>query len=278
MSLLSDLTERIRSLLFRGREERELDEELRFHVEREAEERIRRGAEPGAARREARLALGGVEQNKEAVRDARGVRPLEDLLADLRYALRGLRRNAGFTLTAVLVLGLGLGATTAAFTVMRAVVLVDLPYPDPDRLVVVLEKNSPTNIWNISTADAAAIREQQRSFAAWGEVTRGEAAISGAGSPERVMLGQASAGFFAALEVRAGQGRLIEPGDEAAGAPAVLLVTSALAGRMLGGSARAVGRSLTVDGVSHEVIGVLPPGTRDLAGVRADAWSALKLP
>ncbi|HEX9893888.1 MAG TPA: permease prefix domain 1-containing protein, partial [Gemmatimonadales bacterium] len=225
MSLFSDLLERLRALAFRGREERDMDEELRFHLEREAVERIRNGAEPEQARREALLAFGGVEQYKEAVRDARGTRPLEELAADLRYALRGLSRNPGFTATAVLVLGLGLGATTAVFSVLYSVVLAELPYPDPDRLVIVVEKNSPTNLWNISTADATAIREQQKSFKAWGEVTRGEAALSGNGNPARVMVGRASAGFFQALGIPAARGRLIQPPDEAAEAPAVLVVS-----------------------------------------------------
>ncbi len=277
MSLLSDALERLKALLFRGRQERELAEELRFHLDREATERIRNGAAPDTARRDAVLAFGGVEHYKEEVRDARGVRPLEDVISDLRYAVRALRRNPAFTVTAVLVLGLGLGATTAVFSVMYSVVLAGLPYPEPDRLVMVVEKNAPTNAWNISTADATGIREQQRSFEAWGEVSRTEAALSGAGSPERVMIARASAGFFQATAIPAANGRLIEARDEAAEAPAVLVLSHPLAERVLGGAARALGRSLTIDGVSHEVVGVLPAGRNDLGGVRAAAWTALKL-
>jgi putative ABC transport system permease protein len=277
MSFLTDLVERFRSVLGRGRQEREMDEELRFHVDREAAERIRNGAEPGAARREALLAFGGVEQYKEQVRDARGTRPLEELGADIRYALRGLRRNPGFTVTAILVLGLGLGATTAVFSVMHAVVLADLPYPDPDRLVLVSQKNSPTNVWNIGTADATAIREQQRSFEAWGEISRSEAALSGAGSPERIAVGRASAGYFKAIGVPVARGRLIEPQDEAQDAPPVLIVTHALAERVLGGAEQALGRAITLDGISHTVIGVLPPGRDELGGTRVPAWVPLKL-
>ena len=278
MSFLTDAAERLRALVFRRREERELDEELRFHVDREAAERVRNGVAPEIARREARLAFGGVEQNKEAVRDARGTRGLEDLAADLRYALRGLRRNPGFTATAVLVLGLGIGATTAVFSVMHSVVLAELPYDDPDQLVIVSEQNSPTNIWNISTADATAIREQQRSFAAWGEVSRTTAALSGGSAPTQLTVGRASAGFFTALGVPAAAGRLIEPGDEAEGAPAVLVVSHAEAERSFGGVEGALGRTVTLDGISHEIVGVLPPGRDDLAGSRAGAWTALKLP
>jgi putative ABC transport system permease protein len=278
MRFLTDAIERLRAVLFRGREERELDEELRFHVDREVAERVRHGADPAAARREALVAFGGVEPNKEAVRDARGTRGLEDLASDLRYAVRGLRRNPGFTATAVLVLGLGIGATTAVFSVMHSVVLAELPYASPDQLVIVSEQNSPTNIWNISTADAAAIRAQQRSFAAWGEVSRTSAALSGGAAPIQITVGRASAGFFAALGVPAAAGRLIEPADEPDGAPAVLVVSHAEAERSFGGVEGALGRAVTLDGVSHEIVGVLPPGRDDLAGYRAGAWTALKLP
>ena len=265
MSFLTDAIERVKALLFRRRQDGELSEELRFHVERETQERIAAGATPEAARREALLAFGGVEQYKESVRDARGIRPLEEIGADVRYALRGLRRNPGFTATAILVLGLGLGATTAVFSVMQSVVLAALPYPNPDQLVMVVEKNSPTNAWNISTADATAIRAQQRSFESWGEVNRTQVAMAGTGSPESVVIGRASAGFFKAVGIPVVHGRLIEPRDEVAGAPEVLVVSHALAERSLGGADKAVGRALTLDGVSHEVIGVLPPGRGDLA-------------
>src|SRR5205814_4735405 len=113
VSLLSQLCERARSLLFRRRVEADLDEELRFHIDRETEERVRQGQTPDSARRDALLALGGVEQRKEDVRDARGTRPLEDLAADLRYALRALRREPMFAISATFVLALGIGATSA---------------------------------------------------------------------------------------------------------------------------------------------------------------------
>jgi putative ABC transport system permease protein len=277
MSLLTDAAERLRALLSRRREDRELDEELRFHLEREAQERARDGLPPDEARRAARLAFGGVERYKEQVRDARGFRPLDELAADVRFALRGLRRNPGFTATVVLVLALGLGATTAVFSIMDSVILADLPYPEPGRLVRVVEQNSPTNMWALSTADVTAIAAQQRSFEAWGAAQRAEAALSGAGAPEHAVVGRASAGFFTAVGVPVARGRPIEPGDEAPDAPPVMVVSHALANRLLGGADSAVGRALDIDGVAHTVIGVLPPGRDELAGLRADAWPALRL-
>ncbi len=277
MTLFTDAVERLRALLSRRREDRELDEELQFHVEREAEERMRGGMPPDEALRAARLAFGGVAQYREQARDARGIRPLEELAADVRFALRGLRRNPGFTASVVLVLALGLGATTAVFSIMDSVVLADLPYPEPGRLVRVVEKNSPTNMWALSTADVTAIAAQQRSFEAWGAAQRGEAALSGAGAPEHVVVGRATSGFFVAVGIPVARGRPIEPGDEAPDAPPVMVVSHALAARLLGGADSAVGRSLDIDGVAHAVVGVLPPGRDELGGLRADAWPALRV-
>ena len=277
MSILTDLGVRVRALLFRRSEERELDEELHDHLVREAAERIRRGATPDEARREAALAFGGMEQFTEQVRDARGTRPLEDLVADLRYAARGLRRSPAFTVTAVLVLSLGLGATAVVYSIAHAVVLADLPYPDPDRLVRVMEQNSPTNRWALSTADVTAIREQQRVFEAWGEIQRTAAALSGSGAPERVVVGRVSSGYFDAIGIPVARGRAIEPGDGAAEAPPVMVVTNALAERRFGNANSAVGKALTLDGVTHTIVGVLPPGRGTLGGASADVWPALKL-
>jgi putative ABC transport system permease protein len=278
VSFFSDARERLRALVFRGRQERELAEELQYHIDRDTEERVSHGSDPARARRDARLAFGGVEHYKEVVRDARGVRPLQDLGADVRYALRGLRRHPGFTVTAILVLALGLGATTAVFSVMDAVVLADLPYPRADRLVGVFEQNSPTNRWPLSTADVVAIRERQRSFAAFGMVQRSNAALSGTGSPTRVVVGRVSAGFFQALGVSVARGRPIETRDEVAAAPPVAVISHALAVRVLGGADRAVGRSLTLDGIGYTVVGVLPADRDDLLAILpAGIWTALKL-
>ena len=140
MSIVSDLTVRIRSIFRRGGEEHEMDEEVRFHIEREIQQRLRGGEDAETARRQAMVQFGNVEHHKEDIRDARGTRPLENLVADIRYALRGLRRNPAFTLTGILVLGIGIGATATVYSIVHSVVLADLPYPEPERLVRVVEK------------------------------------------------------------------------------------------------------------------------------------------
>lgn len=212
------------------------------------------------------------------VPEARGFRLLDELATDSRFALRALRHNLGFTAAVVAVLGLGIGASAAVYRVVDALLLSDLPYPHAERLIQIVERNSPTNIWALSTADFDAIRDQQHSFDAFGVVQRGQAALSGAGAPERVPVGRVTAGFFAALGVVPERGRLVEARDEAPGAPAVVVVSHDFADGALGGAAAAIGRSLTIDGVSHEVVGVLPAGVEALAGVPAVAWPALQPP
>jgi putative ABC transport system permease protein len=276
--VIADLLERLRALVFRTRWQRELDEEIRFHLEQDEAARVRAGADPAAARRAALLAFGGVERCREATFDASGVRPLHDLAADVRFTLRGLRRNPGFTATAILVLALAIGAATAVLSVVRTVLLSDLPYPHPDRLVRVYEQNSPANRWTLSVVDVQAIREQQRSFDAFGAARVGVAGLTGGGEPEQVPVVWATSGLFAALGATPAAGRLIEADDERPDARPVVVVSARLAAERLGGARAAVGRSLSLDGVSHTVVGVLPPGLDELAGMRATAWPVLKTP
>ena len=274
--MIADLVERLRALLVPGRRAAELEDELRLHVELEAADRIRAGASAGEAYRQARLALGGAEKYKEEVRDASGVRPLQDLGADVRYAVRGLRHNAGFALTVVVVLGLAIGATTAVFSVVDRVLWGELPYDDPDRLVQVFEQNSPTNRWNISVADYQGIMARQHSFSAFGGVWTTQVGMSGIDAPEQARIGVVTAGFFDALGVRAAAGRVVQPSDEQLGAPRVAVIGRALADR-LGGVTAALGHSVTLDGTAYTIVGVLPADRTDLAGFRASAWIAYQM-
>ncbi|MDQ3879885.1 MAG: ABC transporter permease, partial [Chloroflexota bacterium] len=146
--------------------------------------------------------------------------------------------------------------------------------PNDDHLAVIFLQKYPSR----STVDFRAIEEQQRSFSAVGALRRREAGYTAGGEPERVRVGAATSGFFRALGVRPVRGRVIEPGDEPVGAPPVALVSHALAVRTLGGEATAIGRTVTIDGIAHTVVGVLPAGVSELAGARAEVWPVLQLP
>ena len=269
-SLARRIARRLRALLRREALDREMDDEMRHHLDLEAQDLARtQGLDPDEARRRALIAFGGVARHEEAHRDARGIGLIERFVRDLRHAERGLRRSPGFTASAVLVLALGIGATTAVFSAVNAV----LRNPAHDDLAVLFFRGFPS----FSAVDYLAVAEQQRSFSAVGAMRGGEAAFRAGGEPERIPVARVTAGFFQVLGVRPVAGRLIQAGDEPPGADRVAVVSTALAARALGGAAAAVGRSISVDGIAHTVVGVLPPPADALLADRAEVWSALQL-
>ncbi|HEY7876765.1 MAG TPA: ADOP family duplicated permease [Gemmatimonadaceae bacterium] len=277
-AFMKRIARRTRALLRRDTVNRDLDDEVRLHLELEAEDLARtRRLTPDEARRQALIAFGGVERYKEAHRDARGVRWMDELSGDLRYALRALRRTPVFSLSAMLVLALGIGSGTAVFTAVDAVLVSRLPYPRDDRLVRIYEQNSPTNLFGTSAVDFLAIESQQRSFFAVGAARPSIAAVSVGGEPRRTAVGYATAGFFRALGVSVALGRNVEATDNRWGAPAIAVVTHAFATQNLGGDTTALGRTIHVGGAAYTVVGVMPRGVAGLTGLSAGVWPALQL-
>lgn len=183
----------------------------------------------------------------------------ETLLQDLRYAVRGLRKNRGFTAVAVLTLALGVGATTAIFTVVNAVLLRPLPYPHPEELVYVQETFGNFGIlplvWN---REYVAWRNQSRTLSQVAAYMYSWFNLTGGGEPERVTSGMATASFFSLLGVRPVAGRLFLPEEDRPGGPLVVILSDALWKRRYGGDPSVVGRSVTMDGKAYTVVGVLP--------------------
>ena len=163
--MLGKIVLRLRALFRRSELDRELDEELRFHLEREVEENIRRGMSPERAQRTAMLSFGGVEQIKEECRDVRGVRLLENFWQDLRYGVRMLRKNPGFTFVIVLTLALGIGANTAVFSLTNALLLrAPQGVSRPEEIVQVGRTLNYSDFSTFSYPDYADVRDQNTSF------------------------------------------------------------------------------------------------------------------
>jgi predicted permease len=239
--------------------EAQLEKELRFHIEQHTEQLMARGHAPDEARRQARLALGGPEQVKEKCRDARGTRWLEDLLQDVRYALRTSRQKPGFAAVAALILALGIGATTVMFSLINGVLLRPLSYPDPNRLITVHGFTQEFGeFWGFSNPDLADARRESRSLslAAW---TYGGGTISEPGEPQYVDGRQISAELFSTLGIPLLHGRAFLTDEDQPGAAPVAIISYALWQRDYGGNPAAIGSSLVFEGKTYAVVGIAPP-------------------
>ncbi len=263
---------RLRAFFERETLDRELDEEMRAHIDLEAESLRARGLSADVARREALIAFGGIERYKEAHRDARGVRWLDELLQDVRYAVRSLRESPAFTASAVLVLALGIGASTTVFGAIHAVLLTHLPYPHDEQLFEIGLENTVANPWHLSAVDYLALESEQHSFAAVGaEEARTVALIVPGAEPTRTEIAAVTSGVFRALDVPVAQGRPIEPDDERAGAPPVAVVSARFAKQA------PLGHTISLDGVTYTVVGVLAPDMTRLGRLSSDIWPALQI-
>ena len=265
----------LRSILRRAEVDRELDEELQFHLDRHVEQLISNGMAPAEAADVARRAFGGVEQQKEACRDARRTRPLEDAVRDVAYAVRVLRRTPAFTLVAVVSLALGIGANTAIFSVVNAVLLRPLAYGSPERLVLISQAGADT----VAPANVLDWRARTRTFDAFGAAEFWNVNITGLERSEQVQALRLTADVLPMLGVRPLLGRLFTAEEAHAGADRVVVASHALWVSRLGGDPQAIGRTLTLDGVPYTVVGVMPQEFRfaPFWATRAQLWAPLVL-
>jgi predicted permease len=253
---------RLFGLFDRGRREREFAEELESNLELHIEDNLRAGMSPAEARRQAQIKLGGVTWTQELHREQRGLPMLETLLQDLRFGLRMLRKNPGFSLIAILTLALGIGANTAIFSVVNATLLKPLPYADPDRLAMLWTVNPKQGIYEEGTSYPTFLdwRAQSQSFAEMAICGRGNPVLlTGLAEPERVLGEYVSANLFSLLGVKPALGRTFTPDDEQR-RERVVVLSYGLWQRRFGGSADIVGRTVEINGQNTQVIGVMPAG------------------
>jgi putative ABC transport system permease protein len=264
---------RLRLLARRAEVDRELDEELRFHLEMEVEDRIRSGMAPAEARRTALRDFGGVDRYKEEVRDVRGLRWYDDVVQDARVGLRGLRRNPAFAVVALVTLAVGIGVNTAIFSVVHGTLLRGLPYVQADRLVALWERSETGGRWHVTGPNYEDWRELSRSFDAVAVHSSpqfsGRQTILGADVPVRAQVTVVSEDFFRVLGVAPAVGRGFTAEERTAGGPGAALVSHAFWQEYLGGDPGALGRQVG-GGQPFEIVGILPPGFGYPAGT--DIW------
>jgi predicted permease len=250
---------RLWRLFHKHQAEKRLDAELRYHMEQQISDFVAAGLSAEEARRRARMELGGIEQLKEESREARSMHVFEDLLQDVRHGLRLLRKSPGFTAVAILTLALGIGANAAIFSVVQGVLLAPLPYSQPDRLVMVLQKNLKQNYdADISYPDFLDWRRTSQSFVHMAAFTSQSYDLTSPGTPEHVEGNNVSAGFFSMLGVKLALGREFSPSEDVRGGAPVAIINEQMWAFRFARSPRALGQFVTLDGVDYSVVGVLP--------------------
>ena len=252
---------RIAGLFAGPRADDELREELQAHLEMETAENIRRGMSPDQARREALLASGGITQAAEAVRERRGLPWLESLVADIRYAVRALSHSPAFTVVVVLTLALGIGANTAIFSVVRAVLLKPLPHREDHRLVYLRQSTDGPGGENLnfSVPEVRDFRNGAPSLGSIAEYSTWSVVLQRDDGAVRFPIGLVTGNYFEVMGLSAVLGRLTGPQDDGPGVPPVMVLTHQSWINRFGGDSSIVGRQLRVDGQSVTVIGVVEP-------------------
>ena len=278
MATVRQLASRITALFKTRRLEKDLDDEVRAHIEMLTEENVRRGISAEEARYQALREFGGVDQAKEVYRDQRGLPMIETLLQDLRYGLRVLGKSPGFSAVAIITLGLGIAVNTTIFSFVSAVLLRKPPVGDPGQLMMIRSRN-PGQVW---AADRAAVsppdfldwKAQSTSFMGFAASNFDELTLSGGSEPERVGGARVSANYFDVLGVAPSLGRTFVTGEDQTGRDHVVLLSEGLWRRRFGGDTRMIGRTVKVNGEDFVLIGIMPSSFQ-LWSFPAQLWTPL---
>src|SRR5215467_5809924 len=266
------LWNRLKSLLRRTRQEQELQDEIAAHLNLDAQERIDSGADPAEAHLEAHRDFGNILRMAEDTRTTWGWTTAEQWVQDLRYGLRNLLNSPTFAVVSVLTLALGIGATTAIFSIVNAALLRPLPYPDPDRLVSVFSVNPAPNggLWVVSPADFRDWRELSTSFENLAAFSGDRLSLWISEQPETFPSSRVTWNFFGTLEVRPLLGKGFERSDELNSGESLVL-SHRLWQTRFGGDPAVIGRQVRTDRGSLTIVAVMPPQFR-FPDQNTDAW------
>jgi putative ABC transport system permease protein len=269
---------RFAGLFRKERQDREFDAEMESHLQMHIEDNLRRGMSADEARRQALIRLGGVEPTKEIYRERQGLPVLETGLQDLRYAARALRKNPGFTIIAVLTLALGIGANTAIFSMVNALLLHPYSFPDLDRLVLVWENrgiDEGVDARSIAPQDAADLFNEAPVFDALTTYRCGNFNLNAEGNVQPLLGCRVSANFFAVLGVNPAVGRVFNSAEEQPGTDQVAVVSYGFWQRRFGGEATLLGKAIQMNGKKYTVVGIMSRGFH--YPVSTELWVPLAL-
>ena len=269
MPLLVKARSFLRNIVLPRRVESDLDEEVHSHLEMLTEENIQAGMSPQEARRAARIELGGIDQVKEQVHQVQAGNWLHSIVGDCRYGLRQFRKSPGFTAIVVLTLAFGIGANSAIFSVVNRVLLHPLPYPESEQLIS-LHLDAPgagglaslSSGLQLSPSMYITFSDHNRSFQSMGIWTSGRANVTGVAQPEEVRTELISDGILQTLEVPPSLGRWFSQGDQDPHGGKTVMLSYGYWKRRFGGDPAVVGRTLQVDELPREIVGVMPRGFR----------------
>src|SRR5215469_2371751 len=276
MNIFHELTAGLRELVRRNKTESELSEELEAYVQNVADAKVQAGATRDEALRAARLEMGGMESVKHQVRAAGWEFALEVFAQDVAYGVRMLLKSPLFTAVALTTIAIGIGANTAMFSLVDAILLRPLPYPKPQRLMVAgTNQRGESPMSPMGTADFLAWRDRQHSFeqVAILDGAGGNFALSGMGEPERIPGVGVSADFFSILGVAPLKGRGFHPGEDRPGATGVVVISEQFWRDHLDFDPNVLNRTLTLDGKQHTIVGVMPAGFRFPPREPVDVWA-----
>jgi predicted permease len=267
---------RIAGLFGKERRDRELTDEIESNLQLHIEDNLRAGMTPEEARRQALLKSGGIESAKESYRERRGIPLLETLWQDIRYGLRMLRKSPGFTAVAILTLALGIGANTAIFSVVDAVLLRPLPYPHSDRLVMVYQSASQLGRAGPSYPNFQDWQRATRSFEELVAFRTSQFALSGNGEATNVIAGAVTSDYFQMFRVTPILGRTFEPSDDVPGAAGVAVLSERLWRDQFGSDPAIIGKTIQLEQRPFTVIGIVPGSFRpQIPDSRALLWVPL---
>ena len=282
MSSLASWWRRMGGLFRKGRTDREMNEEMEQHLERLTERYLAEGMSPKEARNTARREFGGLEQMKEAARGERILMWPAEFLQDVRYGLRTLAKNPGFTIVAVAALALGIGANSAIFSVVNSVLLRPLPFKDPNQLVMVWDEQTHLGFPKDTPTPANFLDWQRQNsvFAGMAAMAQRSFNLTGNGEPERLDGRRISANLFDLLGIQPQLGRNFRPEEDTPGTRVVIL-SHGLWERRFGADPRIIGRAINLNGESYIVVGVMPAAMelpRMMTDWREQLWVPLAFP